>query len=97
MKINFGSKIFESEAPGTVYDAAKEAFEVVERSVIAATVNGETVALNYEINSDADVKLLTFADAEGWMAGATALDLSNATTAATMLKNTYSASAWVKG
>ena len=65
MKINFGSQIFESEAPVTVYDAAKEAFGMVERSVIAASVNGETVALGYEIAADADVKLLTFADKEG--------------------------------
>ena len=65
MKINFGSQIFESETPVTVYDAAKEAFGMVERSVIAASVNGETVALNYEIGGDADVKLLTFSDKEG--------------------------------
>ena len=65
MKINFGSQIFESEAPVTVYDAAKEAFGMVERSVIAASVNGETVALNYEIAADADVQLLTFADKAG--------------------------------
>ena len=65
MKINFGSQIFESNAPVTVYDAAKEAFGMVERSVIAASVNGETVALNFEIAADADVKLLTFADKEG--------------------------------
>ena len=65
MKINFGSQIFESDAPITVYDAAKEAFGMVERSVVAASVNGETVALNYEIGADADVKLLTFADKEG--------------------------------
>ena len=65
MKINFGSKIIESNAPITVYDAAKEAFEIVERSVIAACVNGETVALNYEMTGDCDVTLLTFADKEG--------------------------------
>ena len=65
MKINFGSQIFESNAPVTVYDAAKEAFGNVERSIIAASVNGETVALNYEIGADADVQLLTFADKEG--------------------------------
>ena len=65
MKINFGSQIFESEAPVTVYDAAKEAFGMVERSVIAASVNGETVALNYEISGDADVQLLTFTDKAG--------------------------------
>ena len=65
MKINFGSKAIESSAPITVYDAAKEAFEIVERSVIAASVKGETVALNYEMTSDSDVTLLTFADKEG--------------------------------
>ena len=65
MKINFGSQIYESNAPITVYDAAKEAFGNVERSVIAANVNGETVALNYEIGADAEVKLLTFADKDG--------------------------------
>ena len=65
MKINFGSQIFESDAPVTVYDAAKEVFGMVERSVIAASVNGETVALNYEIGADADVQLLTFSDKEG--------------------------------
>ncbi len=65
MKINFGSQILESESPVTVYDAAKETFGMVERSVIAASVNGETVALGYEIAADADVKLLTFADKEG--------------------------------
>ena len=65
MKINFDSKIFESDAPVTVYDAAREAFGMVERSVLAASVNGETVALTHLIENDADVKLLTFADAEG--------------------------------
>ena len=65
MKINFDSKIFESDAPITVYDAAREAFGMVERSVLAASVNGETVALTHLIENDADVKLLTFADAEG--------------------------------
>ena len=65
MKINFGSKIIESSAPVTVYDAAREAFETVERSVIAASVNGETVALNYEMTGDSEVTLLTFADKEG--------------------------------
>ena len=65
MKINFESKVFESDAPVTVYDAAKEALGMVERSVIAASVNGETVALSHLIENDADVKLLTFADAEG--------------------------------
>ena len=45
MKINFGSKTIESSAPITVYDAAKEAFEIVERSVIAASVNLDILAV----------------------------------------------------
>ncbi len=65
MKINFGSQIFESNAPVTVYDAAKETFGMVERNVIVANVDGNTVALNYEISADADVQLLTFDDKEG--------------------------------
>ncbi len=65
MKIKFGSQIYESDAPITVYDAAKEALGNVERAVIAASVNGETVALTQTIASDAEVKLLTFADKEG--------------------------------
>ncbi len=65
MKINFGSQLVESNAPITVYDAAREAFGNVERSIIAANVNGETVALNYELTKDSEVTLLTFADKDG--------------------------------
>ena len=65
MKINFNSDSFEFSSPVTVYDAAKEVFGLVERSVIAASVNGEVVALTYLIDKDSDVKLLTFADKEG--------------------------------
>ena len=35
MKINFGAKICDYEAPITVYDAAREA-ELIDRSIIAA-------------------------------------------------------------
>ena len=52
------------DAPITVYEAAK-ALELTDRSSLAALVNGNVVALSYELNSDADVKILTFADAEG--------------------------------
>ena len=65
MKIKFNSDSFEFNTPVTVYDAAKEAFGAVERSVIAASVNGEVVALTYPIDKDCEVKLLTFADKEG--------------------------------
>ena len=64
MKINFGEITIEKSEPITVYDAAAEA-GIISRAVIAATVNGETRALTYAIENDADVKLLTFADAEG--------------------------------
>ncbi len=65
MKIKFGEKIYESDASVTVYDAAKEVFGMVERSVLAANVNGSVVALNYTIEEDAEVQLLTFADKDG--------------------------------
>ena len=65
MKINFQSAAIESESPITVYDAAREALGMVERSVIAASVNGEVVGLTTLISEDADVKLLTFEDKEG--------------------------------
>ena len=65
MKIKFGSKFYESDTPVTVYDAAREALGMVERSVIAASVNGEVVGLTTSITNDADVKLLTFEDKEG--------------------------------
>ena len=44
MKINFGNGSFESAAPVTVYDAAKEA-GVISRDVIAAVVNGAKILL----------------------------------------------------
>ena len=65
MKINFGEKIYESDAPITVYDAAREVFGMVERSVLCASVNGNVTELSHVIDKDADVQLLTFADKEG--------------------------------
>ena len=65
MKINFGEKIYVSNAPVTVYDAAREVFGMVERSVLAASVNGNVTELSHVIDADADVQLLTFADKEG--------------------------------
>ncbi|MBO5842269.1 MAG: threonine--tRNA ligase, partial [Clostridia bacterium] len=64
MKINFGAKIYEYEAPVTVYDAAREA-ELIDRSIIAAKVNGEVVALTKLIENDANVELLSFAQEDG--------------------------------
>lgn len=64
MKINFGSQIYESESPITVYDAAKEA-GLVDRSILAASVNGQVTELTHILDGDCDVKLLTFEDKEG--------------------------------
>ena len=64
MKIRFGEKEIQADAPITVYDAAKEA-ELIDRSVLAATVNGKVCALTQVLDSDADVRLLTFTDEEG--------------------------------
>ncbi len=63
-KVSFGEKVLSFDAPLSVYDAAREA-ELVSRDVLAASVNGETVDLTREISGDCEVKLLTFADAEG--------------------------------
>ena len=64
MKINFGEISIEKNEPVTVYDAAAEA-GIISRAVLAAKVGGEVRALTYVIDSDADVELLTFADADG--------------------------------
>ena len=64
MKITFENGAFESAAPVTVYDAAKEA-DVIAREHIAALVNGTPADLTSVLSADAEVKLLTFDDAEG--------------------------------
>ena len=64
IKINFGEKIVECEAPITVYEAAR-AGELVSRATLACEIGGEICALSKELNADADVKLLTFADEGG--------------------------------
>ena len=64
MKINFGAKICDYDAPITVYDAAREA-ELIDRSIIAAKVNGEVAALTKLIEADANVELLSFAHQDG--------------------------------
>ncbi|MBQ8849675.1 MAG: threonine--tRNA ligase [Clostridia bacterium] len=64
MKINFGEISIEKADKLTVYDAAAEA-GLISRAVLAAKVNGEVCALTKELDGDADVCLLTFADADG--------------------------------
>ena len=63
MKINFGEKTVDVSAGISVYDAAAEA-GIIDRSVIAAEVNGELCALTKVLDKDSDVKLLTF-ESEG--------------------------------
>ncbi len=64
MKITFNGNCVEARDGISVYDAAAEA-GVIDRSVIAAEVNGELCALTAIPASGADVKLLTFEDEGG--------------------------------
>ena len=57
--------ILETAVGTTIYDNAKEC-GLITREVIGAQVDGKTVALTYALQEgDKEVKLLTFADAEG--------------------------------
>ena len=64
IKVNFGEKIVECEAPITVYEAAR-AGELVSRATLACEIDGVICALSKELNADTNVKLLTFADEGG--------------------------------
>ena len=64
IKVNFVDKSLDFDAPITVYEAAKAA-EMIDRSVIAAKVDGKVVALSYTLENDAAVELLTFKDEDG--------------------------------
>ena len=57
-------KTYEASEPISVYEAAKS-LELADRSVLAAKLGDKTVALSAVLDGDCDVKLLTFADAEG--------------------------------
>ena len=63
-KVRFAEKEMEFDAPLSVFDAAKAA-EIVTRAHIAAKVGGEVVSMTHLLDKDADVELLTFADADG--------------------------------
>ena len=57
--------ILETAVGTTIYDNAKE-LGLISREVIGAQVDGKTVALSYALQEgDSEIKLLTFADAEG--------------------------------
>ena len=64
MKINFGEKILEKDAPLTVFEAANE-LELASRATLCAVVNGVVREMTYTITDDCDVRLCTFADDEG--------------------------------
>ena len=64
MQINFKEKSLTFDAPLSVFDAAAAA-EIVTRAHIAARVNGKLVGMTQILDADADVELLTFADADG--------------------------------
>ena len=64
MKIRFGDKVLEKDAPLTVFEAASE-LELASRATIVAVVNGKTVDMTYTLTEDADVRLCTFEDEEG--------------------------------
>ena len=57
-------KVYESEAPVSVFEAAKAAGNI-SRDVLVARVNGVLTELSTVIDSDADATLLTFADDDG--------------------------------
>ena len=64
-KIHFSSgESFEFDSPVSVYEAAS-ALGIISREVITAKVNGNLCELSTKIDSDAEVTLLTFKDAEG--------------------------------
>ncbi len=64
MNIKINEKMISAADGATVYDAAREA-ELISREVIAATLNGKTVALTAPLTDGDECRLLTFADAEG--------------------------------
>ena len=64
MKIILCEKEFETEAAVTAYDAIKEA-GLMTREVIAAELDGETVALTALITEGCRLAPLTFADKAG--------------------------------
>ena len=64
LTIKYDGAEYSFDAPLTVYDAVAVAGPV-SRENIAAKVNGEVVGMTHVIEADAEVELLTFADADG--------------------------------
>ena len=64
-KIVFSSgEVFNSDAPVSVYEAARE-LGIISREVIAAKINGEAKELSTVVDGEAEVQLLTFRDEDG--------------------------------
>ncbi|MBR5632913.1 MAG: threonine--tRNA ligase, partial [Clostridia bacterium] len=64
LTIKYDGAEYSFDAPVTVYDAVSAAGPV-SRDNIAAKVDGEVVGMTHLIEADAEVSLLTFADADG--------------------------------
>ncbi len=64
MKIKFGDKILEKDAPLSVFEAASE-LELASRATVCAVVDGKVVAMTHILDGDADVRLCTFEEEEG--------------------------------
>ena len=64
MKVTFKDQVIDISESKSVYDIAAEA-GIIDRSVIAAEVNGELCALTKLIDNDSEIKLLTFEDEGG--------------------------------
>ena len=64
MKIKIEEKLYDLPEGASAYDALKEA-EKMGREVLAASVNGRTVALSAPVKDGDEVAPLTFADKEG--------------------------------
>ncbi|MBQ6788902.1 MAG: threonine--tRNA ligase [Clostridia bacterium] len=64
LTIKYDGAEYSFDAPLTVYDAVAAAGPV-SRENIAAKVGGEVVGMTHVIEADAEVQLLTFADADG--------------------------------
>ena len=64
MKVTFKDQVIDISESKSVYDIAAEA-GIIDRSVIAAEVNGELCALTKLIDKDSEIKLLTFEDEGG--------------------------------
>ncbi|MBQ8523125.1 MAG: threonine--tRNA ligase [Clostridia bacterium] len=64
IKVLFNGAELSFDAPVTVYDACASVAPV-SREFIAAKVNGNVVGMTHLIEADAEISLLSFADAEG--------------------------------